>query len=282
LRSGGSDPAPETTAFGPGAAEAAPARAEPLAASLDAPLGSPSAEALAQETIAAQPEPEPAAVEGSQVRAVARPLPSAPRSLEQAAAQGDAVALYDLALQRIAADETSEGVALLRRAAGQDLAMAQYRLAKLYERGEAGVPQDIRQARQWTERAANNGNRRAMHDLGVFYARGEGAPLDEQAAFRWFRQAADLGVTDSQYNLGVLYQQGRGVSADPAEALFWYLVAARNGDRDAQSRAAAVEQMLTQTQIEQTRARAQAFRPRAASARANGEFGARAWAARAS
>jgi TPR repeat protein len=68
-------------------------------------------------------------------------------------------------------------------------------------------------ARQWTERAAAAGNRRAMHDLGVYFARGEGAPLDEAAAFRWFRQAAELGVADSQYNLGVLYQQGRGVNA---------------------------------------------------------------------
>jgi localization factor PodJL len=117
-----------------------------------------------------------------------------------------------------------------------------------------------------------------MHDLGVYFARGEGAPLDEGAAFRWFRQAAELGVADSQYNLGVLYQQGRGVNASPSEALFWFLVAARQGDQDAAARATALEGQLQANQIEQARARAQAFRPRAASAIANGEFGARAWA----
>ncbi len=154
--------------------------------------------------------------------------------------------------------------------------MAQYRLAKLYERGE-GVPADLTIARQWTERAAAAGNRRAMHDLGVYFARGEGAPLDEAAAFRWFRQAAELGVADSQYNLGVLYQQGRGVNASASEALFWFLVAARQGDQDAGARATAVEAQLAQNQVDQARARAQAFRPRAASATANGEFGARAW-----
>jgi localization factor PodJL len=157
--------------------------------------------------------------------------------------------------------------------------MAQYRLAKLYERGE-GVPPNLSQARQWTERAAASGNRRAMHDLGVYFARGEGAPLDEAAAFRWFRQAAELGVADSQYNLGVLYQQGRGVTANPAEALFWFTVAARQGDEGAAERATALERQLTPMQVEQARARAQAFRPRAASAVANGEFGPRAWATR--
>ncbi len=207
--------------------------------------------------------------------------PLAPRnvSLDQAAQSGDLTAQYELALQRLAAGRTQEGVAMLRRAADRGFPMAQYRLAKLYERGE-GVETDLAVARQWTERAAAAGNRRAMHDLGVYFARGEGAPLDEAAAFRWFRQAAELGVADSQFNLGVLYQQGRGVSASASEALFWFLVAARQGDQDAGARATALEAQLPQLQVQQARARAEAFRPRAASAIANGEFGQRAWASR--
>lgn len=208
---------------------------------------------------------------------VAGPLPARAVTLEQAAQSGDLTAQYELALQRLSAGRTQEGVTLLRRSADRGLAMAQYRLAKLYERGE-GVPADLTQARQWTERAAAGGNRRAMHDLGVYFARGEGAPLDEAAAFRWFRQAAELGVADSQYNLGVLYQQGRGVGASASEAMFWFLVAARQGDNDAGARAQALQQTLQPIQVEQARARAQAFRPRAASAQANGEFGPRPWA----
>lgn len=223
-------------------------------------------------------EDTPVAQETSASSAVvAGPLPARNVSLEQAAQAGDLTAQYELGLQRLAAGRSQEGVALLRRAADRGFAMAQYRLAKIYERGE-GVPTDLAVARQWTERAAAAGNRRAMHDLGVFFARGEGAPLDEAAAFRWFRQAAELGVADSQYNLGVLYQQGRGVNASASEALFWFLVAARQGDQDARSRATALENQLPPNQVEQARARAQAFRPRAASAVANGEFGPRAWA----
>jgi localization factor PodJL len=197
-------------------------------------------------------------------------------SLEAAALRGDAVAQYELGLQRLASGQTPEGVALLRRAANQGLAMAQYRLAKLFERGE-GVPADLVQARQWTERAAAAGNRKAMHDLGVYYARGEGAPLDEAAAYRWFRQAAELGVADSQFNLGVLYQQGRGTPANTAEALYWFSVAARAGDSDARGRAAMLEAQLGAEAATTARSRAAGFSPKPASARANGEFGQRVW-----
>jgi pilus assembly protein CpaE len=178
---------------------------------------------------------------------------------------------YEQALALIVAGDAQQGASLLRRTAERGFPMAQYRLAKLYERGE-GVPADLAQARQWTERAAAGGNRLAMHDLGVYFARGEGATQDEAAAFRWFRQAAEFDVAASQYNLGVFYLQGRGVSADPAEALFWFLLAARQGDEEAAARAAALEADLSPMHVEQARARAQAFRPRAPNAIANGVF----------
>jgi localization factor PodJL len=233
-------------------------------------------DALAADTPADETLTITAPVDG-ETPTIAGPLAPRNLSLEQAAQNGDLTAQYELALQRLSAGRSQEAVALLRGAADRGFAMAQYRLAKLYERGE-GVQADLATARQWTERAAAAGNRRAMHDLGVYFARGEGAPLDEAAAFRWFRQAAELGVADSQYNLGILYQQGRGVNASPSEALFWFLVAARQGDQDASARAIALEAQLTQAQVGQARARAEAFRPRAASAIANGEFGPRPWA----
>lgn len=197
----------------------------------------------------------------------AEPRPLEDVRFEQAAISGDLTATYEHALQLIAGGEVPEGVAELRRAANGGFALAQYRLAKLYERG-AGVEANLDLARQWTERAAAAGNPLAMHDLGVFLARGEGVPMDEAAAFRWFRQAAELGVADSQYNLGILYQRGRGVSANASEALFWFLLAARQGDEAAAARAAAIEANLSLMLIEQVRARALAFRPQTAGAAA--------------
>lgn len=261
----------------PAQPQAARGQASPVHAPPPDPFAEAPAEGLAPD--AGATDSAPIAQNEAEHQVVAGPLAPRNLSLEQSAEQGDLIAQYELGLQRLAARRTQEGVALLRRAADRGFAMAQYRLAKLYERGE-GVPSDLTLARQWTERAAAGGNRRAMHDLGVYYARGEGAAVDDSAAFRWFRQAAELGVADSQYNLGVLYQLGRGVNASPAEALFWFSVAARSGDHDAAARAAALEAQLSPAQIEQARARAQAFRPRAASAVANGEFGQRAWAQR--
>jgi localization factor PodJL len=180
---------------------------------------------------------------------------------------------YERALRNIEAGDTGEGVALLRRLADVGFAMAQFRLAKIYEHDQAGET-NLALARRWTERAANAGNVQAMHDLGVFFSRDETGPRDEATAFRWFRQAADYDLADSQFNLGVLYEQGRGVAADPAEALFWFMLAARHGDDGAAQRVAALEAELNPMQIEQARARAGAFIPRAPDPIANGVFAA--------
>jgi localization factor PodJL len=200
--------------------------------------------------------------------------PQAAAPIPAPAAESDPVrqlAQYQRALRNLETGNREEGAALLRQLADTGFAMAQYRLAKIYERGQAGRA-DLALARQWTERAANAGNVQAMHDLGVYNSRDETAPRDEVAAFRWFRQAADFDLRDSQFNLGVIYQQGRGVTADHAEALFWFLLAARHDDADAAARAAALEAELTPMQIEQARARAQAFRPRTSEPVANGMF----------
>lgn len=181
---------------------------------------------------------------------------------------GETPARYQAALSLLQADNAVDAVALLRELAGENYAPAQFRLAKAYERGE-GVRADVSSARQWTERAASNGNVRAMHDLGVYNAMGQGAPADEAAAFRWFRQAAEYGLADSQYNLGLLYQQGRGVTQSADEALFWFSLAARQGDEAAIQRAAAIEEAVSDVQREQARARAEAFAARAPDPRAN-------------
>lgn len=206
----------------------------------------------------------------SRNEAAAAPAPRAPArgSLVHAVAHpAAAVTPYEHALQLIAAHD-AQGLLLLRRAAHEGFAPAQYRLAKLYETGD-GVAADLATARRWTQRAADAGNVRAMHDLGVYYARGDGGERNEAAAFRWFRQAAEFGIADSQYNLGILYQQGRGVRENLAEALFWFTVAAKQNDPAAAARVAALEKELTAVQIEQARGRAEAFRARAPRAEAN-------------
>jgi pilus assembly protein CpaE len=206
----------------------------------------------------------PAPASASATAAIEAPPPPPPAPTPQQMA-----ADYEAAVQVLDQGDAPGAVARLRPLADAGFALAQYRLAKLYERGE-GVEVNLTVARQWTERAAAAGNVPAMHDLGVYHARGEGAPRDEAAAFRLFEQAAEFGFTDSQFNLGILYEQGRGVEANAGEALFWFMLAAQQGDEAASDRVASLQAALTPFEIEQATARVAAFEPAPADPIANG------------
>lgn len=209
--------------------------------------------------------------------AVVAPPAAAPAvTLADAARNGDPVALHDYALELLQNGDKAKGVQTLRESAGRGLVMADYRLAKLYERGE-GVPRDMAASRQWTEKAAVGGNVKAMHDLAVFYAEGDAGPQSYAAAVEWFRQASDHGLVDSQYNLAVLYEQGLGLSQDKPEAAYWYEVAGRAGDQDAGRRARTMLAEMQPTQAEAIKRKARAFAPKPGIPRANGDFGRRAW-----
>jgi localization factor PodJL len=169
-------------------------------------------------------------------------------------------ALYEDGARRIEAHDFT-GVDALRKAANLGYAPAQFYLAKLYEDGQAGLRKDLNEARVWTERAAEAGDRKAMHNLALYYFEGTGGPKNMTSAADWFRKAADLGLVDSQYNLARLYEKGFGVSQNPAEAYKWYLIAARSGDADSRQSALQLKgQLSPQSQAAAERAAA-SFRP---------------------
>lgn len=153
------------------------------------------------------------------------------------------------------------GVEDLKKVAAAGYAPAQFYLAKLYENGEGGVKKDLVEARRWTERAAEGGDRKAMHNLGIAYFSGAGGAKNSTTAAQWFRRAADLGLVDSQYNLAALYEQGLGVSQNSAEAYKWYLIAARTGDGDAHKRADQLKATLSPDARTVAERAASAFRP---------------------
>lgn len=125
---------------------------------------------------------------------------------------------------------------------------AQSRLAALYETGGAGLRADLQLARDWTRRAAEGGDRLAMHNFALFLSKGEGGRRDPAAAAVWFRRAAQRGVVDAQYNLGRIYEDGRGVSRNLREAYRWYAIAAQAGDLAARERAVELESRLAPTE----------------------------------
>jgi localization factor PodJL len=110
---------------------------------------------------------------------------------------------------------------------------AQIYLAQLYDGGEAGLPRDPVEARRLTTLAAEQGDVKAMHNLGVYLFRGEGGTQDLPGAAKWFRKAAAAGVVESQFNLGLLYQSGSGVARDDSQARYWFRLAAARGDTEA-------------------------------------------------
>ncbi|OYU68930.1 MAG: Localization factor PodJS [Alphaproteobacteria bacterium PA2] len=149
----------------------------------------------------------------------------------------------------------------LKTLATQGYGPAQFYLAKMYETGGGGLKKDLASARQWTSRAAESGDRRAMHNLGIAFIEGVGGPKNAVTAAQWFRRAAELGLVDSQYNLAALYERGLGVSQNAAEAYRWYLIAAKTGDEAAHKRAEQIRSQLNpDARIVAERA-ATAFRP---------------------
>lgn len=210
--------------------------------------------------------------------AIPADLPIVPDALtvEQAAVNGDPVAQFVWGKSRLDANDLTVGADFIALAAQHGLPAAQYRLAKLHERG-TGVPRDMTEARTWTQRAANGGNVNAMHDLAVFFADGEGGPQSYAASAEWFRKAADYGVVDSQYNLALLYENGLGISPSQTEALYWYEVAAANGDTGAPGNIETLRNALPLESAQQAQRRASTWTAAAADPSANGEFGLQTW-----
>jgi localization factor PodJL len=168
--------------------------------------------------------------------------------------------LYSDAVRRIEAKDKS-GVAPLEKAANLGYAPAQFYLAKLYEDGQAGLAKDLVEARRWTERAAEGGDRKAMHNLALYYFEGAGGPKNLTSAAQWFRRASDLGLVDSQYNLARLYEEGFGVGQNPAEAYKWYLVAGRQGDAESRMSALRIKSQLSPEAQNAAERAADAFQP---------------------
>lgn len=179
----------------------------------------------------------------------------------------EAQTLYQQAVQAIDAGDAG-GLDPLRRSANLGYAPAQFYLAKLYEDGNGGMKKNLPEARRWAERAAANGEPRAMHQLGAFYYNGEGGERNAVAGYEWFKKAAALGFVDSQFNLGMMSEAGMGVPKNAPEAYKWYLIAGRAGDEEARTRSQRLKQMLTPAQSAIAERAAATFQPESTNASA--------------
>ncbi|MDB5475554.1 MAG: podJ [Phenylobacterium sp.] len=212
--------------------------------------------------IAQAPAPRAAVALAPQPLGPTAPAAGEPVVVETPAARPQPAIDYAAAVRDIETGQAG-GLARLKAVADEGYAPAQFYLAKLYEAGLSGVVKNPAEARKWTERAADGGDRSAMHNLALYYFRGEGGPQDLSKAARWFRQAAEAGVVDSQYNLGLLYESGSGVERDLAQAYRWFTVAAAGGDAQARANALDLEPKLSPAALAAADRAAAAYKPRA-------------------
>ena len=95
--------------------------------------------------------------------------------------------------------------------------------------------------------AADQGNAVAQYNLGAMYANGRGVTQDDKEAVKWYRLSADQGYALAQFNLGVAYANGQGVTQDYIRAHMWFNIAASSGHKNAASIRDKVAKKMTQT-----------------------------------
>jgi len=260
----------------------ADAETSPAADSTPAPALPEPAPVQRADPVPAQPEPRaetPAQSPAQTPEPTPAPEPAPePMTLERAAAEGDPVARYQLALERMDAGAVSDGAALMRRAAEQGVPDAMRRYAGMLQRGQ-GVTADPESARLWMVRAAEAGNVLAMFEAGGLFIAADDTPDNQAAAARWFQQAALHGNRDSQFNIALLFQEGFGVPQSPADAYAWLRIAANAGDEDAGARAATLRRDLSPEQRAAADGVAESFAPRPADPRAQGRYPRQPWQA---
>jgi TPR repeat protein len=72
-----------------------------------------------------------------------------------------------------------------------------YNLGLMYLNGQGGA-QDLAQAREWFQKAANGGHANAMYQLGLLYYQGHGVAQDYAKASAWLEKAVDAGYADAK------------------------------------------------------------------------------------
>ncbi|AYC99541.1 peptidoglycan-binding protein [Neorhizobium sp. NCHU2750] len=226
-----------------------------------APAGNAAAPTVSAEPAQAQPATD-----------IAVPAGIEPKSLADAAASGDANALYEIGSRysegRGVTADPAEAAKWYKLAADRGLPPAEYRMGNVLEKG-TGVERNLPEAVSYYQKAAEAGNASSMHNLAVLYASGAVGQPDYAKAVDWFRKAAELGVADSQFNLAILYARGNGIKQDLEESYKWFGVAAKGGDTDAAAKRDEVAKAMRKEQLDSAKAKLDAWTAKPLDSRAN-------------
>ncbi len=108
---------------------------------------------------------------------------------------------------------------------------AMFHLADAYYKGTNGVKPSLKNALKWYEASAVAGHPEAQHDLAVISIMARRPNFKK--AVELFTKAADQGEKDSIYQLGILYAYGEGVLRDPPKATELLIQACELGHSEA-------------------------------------------------
>ncbi len=252
------DPAQAPNAMLPTAAVAEPAPAETQPAATPAVMAS-----APQDKTGAIPPADAAAT--PVVAKIDVPADAGPQALRDAAAGGDAKALFEIgsryAESRGVKEDMAAAAKWYEKSAELGFAPAEYRIGNFYEKG-IGVTRDVKKAKTFYQLAAAQGNASAMHNLAVLFAMAADGVTDNESAAHWFQAAADVGVKDSQFNLGILAAKGVGMKQSLEESYKWFALVAKTGDKDAAAKRDEVASALRPEQLERARAATELWKPK--------------------
>ena len=120
---------------------------------------------------------------------------------------------------RVTADIHVKSLKVLRQAACDGQAEAQYALGQLYADLDQGPEKDLSRqqiALKWFLEAGGQGHAEAQHQLGLLYAWGPAALRNEDAAELWLRKATALNNSGAWLALGWLLRRR---NTDPSEVI---------------------------------------------------------------
>jgi TPR repeat protein len=123
------------------------------------------------------------------------------------------------------------------------------RVFKGIEHGEVdnkqqNIEPDYIHAKEWFEKAANQGHLGAQHSLAILYYNGQGTKQNYQKGIQWDTKAANKGYPIAQYTLATMYHKGTGVKQNYAKAKQWYAKAAAQNYLDSKEHLAVVSQKV--------------------------------------
>lgn len=104
-------------------------------------------------------------------------------------------------------------------------------IGRTYSQGQGGKAQNYYIAFLWLNKAAEDGNERAMDDLGWMYKLGHGVKANKKKAVQLFLKAERNGNPFAKYSLAEMYRTGEGIPKGLKKAKALYAESAAFPDR---------------------------------------------------